>query len=65
MMTASDAETEAVSESNDCAKAKAEYLATVQRLLSIYNLDRDQVPFMTLLERDELRKQRSAMSKPR
>ena len=39
MMMASEAETEAVSESDDCVKAKAEYLATVQRLLSIHNLE--------------------------
>ena len=49
MMTASEAETEAVSESDGYAKAKAEYLATVQRLLSIHNLDRHQLPLMTLL----------------
>ena len=65
MMMASEAETEAVSEFDDCAKDKAEYLATVQRLLNIHNLDRDQVLCMTLLERAELRTQRSAMSKPK
>ena len=65
MMTASEAETEAVPESDDCVKTNADYLATVQGLSSIHNLDRDQVPVITLLKRDELRKQLSAMSKPK